>query len=127
MRLETITEVLHEAGHRVRKHSAKIGANTTHQRLYWMLRAMRAARTGDRRGFREAAGAYPVIFDWSNENGDITNVLFFHDHIAELARTHVDNLAKELEGDDIPEWRRAGQREVIAKKGALWSRKRKRV
>eukprot|EP00972_Heterocapsa_arctica_P055650 8208823-Heterocapsa_arctica.AAC.1 len=44
-RLETIAEVLHEAGHRVRKQSAKVRASTTHHRLYWMLPAMRAART----------------------------------------------------------------------------------
>ena len=128
-RLEVLTGVLHEAGQRVRRRAAKVGAETFQEKNYWSLKAMRAYRTGDRFGLKNSLRAYPILAEWIRLEGCVlTQPAWFHEHLVELCRYRLGVLAHDLENDeDIPEWRKRGRREALARRAALWGTTRRKA
>ena len=63
-RLNVLTSVLHEAGLRVRRGAAEVGARTFQEKTNWLLKAMRACRVGDRFGLRSSLGTWRGAMCW---------------------------------------------------------------
>ena len=121
-RISVISSALHDAGRAVRSRASGIGANHTHEKVYWLLRAMSCARVMDRKGLRQAATAYNIIFTWVDlEAGIITDRPSFHSHLNELNLKHIDELLAELDTDQqLQEWKKRDRRETLARRATLW-------
>ena len=121
-RITVVSSALHDAGRVVTSRASDIGASHTHEKVYWLLRAMRCSRVQGRKGLRQGAGAYDIISTWVDlDAGIITDGPSFHSHINELNLKHVDGLLAELDNDQqLQGWRKRDRRETLARRATLW-------
>ena len=121
-RITVVSSALHDAGRVVKSRASDIGSNHIHEKVYWLLRAMRCSRVQDRRGLRQAAGAYGIISTWVDlDAGIITDWPSFHSHLNELNLKHIDELLVELDNDQqLQEWKKRDRRETLARRATLW-------
>ena len=123
--LASIKLALHDAAGLVRDRSANHGAVNTDEKLWWAIRARRAAHAGDDHRLDQACNAYTKLREMV---APIVNTELLDAHIASLARTTAEVKKAEIHANKgLPEFARTQQMDRISRWAALWAPKGRRI
>jgi endonuclease/exonuclease/phosphatase family metal-dependent hydrolase len=127
-RVELVKEAMCSAAIELREASARMGATTVPEKLYWSTLALRALRRYDLSACRRYCAIVPELsLAISPDDGDICMQVII-ELVQALSLTNLTTLALEVEGDpDIPPEEKARRSAKLRRKSEAWGRTRRRL
>lgn len=119
-----------EAAAHVRDLSARRGAKTADERIYWALSALRAVRQGQHEALTRAIGAFPAMGEVPHGHRflDAGHVGYMQGLLQQAVQMNIEARANELKAAaELPDYVRRRQTASLARWASQWSPKRCRV
>jgi endonuclease/exonuclease/phosphatase family metal-dependent hydrolase len=128
LRVERIKEAMCSAAIELRESSARFGATTIPEKLYWSTMALRALRRLDLPACRRYCAIVPeLLLAISSDDGDISMQVLI-ELVQALSLSNLTALALEVEGDpDTPPEEKARRSANLRRKSEAWGRTRRRL
>jgi endonuclease/exonuclease/phosphatase family metal-dependent hydrolase len=127
--LSSLQELLRDAADETKNAAKEVGAHSNHEIVYWLLLALRGARSCNPRAVRKACAAYPTMAAWfHNELFTLIDPDPFHNHIFELTNRTIAANMFEIQNDPlIAPFKKAGRLEAVRRAASAWAPRRRKV
>ena len=127
--IPALQDLLQDAALETKRAAKEVGTRSNHEVVYWLLLALRGARSGNPRAVRKACAAYPTMAAWFHPD---TFLLIdpepFHSHLFELTNRTIANNIFEIEHDELlAPFKKAGRLEAARRMASCWGPRRRKA